>query len=64
VTSAGVRGRAAGVAVARQIAERFDLPFVDLRSLGVVATRPTRSKHAPLFGRALCPMRSTANVSS
>jgi hypothetical protein len=36
VTSAGVRGRAAGVAVARQIADRFDLPFIDLRSLGVV----------------------------
>jgi type IV pilus assembly protein PilB len=36
VTSAGVRGRAAGIAVARQIAERFDLPFIDLRALGVV----------------------------
>jgi type IV pilus assembly protein PilB len=36
VTSAGIRGRAAGIAVARQIAERFDLPFVDLRALGVV----------------------------
>jgi type IV pilus assembly protein PilB len=36
VTSAATRGRAAGVAVARQIAERFDLPFVDLRAIGVV----------------------------
>ncbi|MDQ1458611.1 MAG: type pilus assembly protein PilB, partial [Actinomycetota bacterium] len=36
MTSAGIRGRAAGIAVARQIAERFDLPFVDLRALGVV----------------------------
>jgi type IV pilus assembly protein PilB len=36
VTSAGIRGRAAGVTVARQIAERFDLPFLDLRALGVV----------------------------
>jgi type IV pilus assembly protein PilB len=35
VTSAGIRGRAAGAAVARQIAERFDLPFVDLRAVGV-----------------------------
>jgi type IV pilus assembly protein PilB len=36
MTSAGVRGRAAGVAVARQIAERFDLPYIDLRAVGVV----------------------------
>jgi type IV pilus assembly protein PilB len=36
VSSAAVRGRAAGIAVARQIAERFDLPFIDLRALGVL----------------------------
>jgi type IV pilus assembly protein PilB len=36
MSSAAVRGRAAGIAVARQIAERFDLPLIDLRALGVV----------------------------
>jgi type IV pilus assembly protein PilB len=36
VSSAAVRGRAAGIAVARQIAERFDLPFIDLRAIGVL----------------------------
>ena len=36
MTSAGTRNRAAGAAVAREIAERFDLPFVDLRVVGVV----------------------------
>jgi type IV pilus assembly protein PilB len=36
VSSAAIRGRAAGVALARQIAERFDLPLIDLRALGVV----------------------------
>jgi type IV pilus assembly protein PilB len=36
MTSSGTRGRPAGVAVARQIAERFDLPYIDLRALGVV----------------------------
>jgi type IV pilus assembly protein PilB len=36
LTSASTRGRAAGAAVAREIAERFDLPFVDLRVVGVL----------------------------
>jgi type IV pilus assembly protein PilB len=36
MSSVGTRGRAAGAAVARQIAERFALPFVDLRVVGVV----------------------------
>ncbi len=36
MTSAAIRGRAAGLAVARQIAERFALPLLDLRALGVV----------------------------
>jgi type IV pilus assembly protein PilB len=36
MTSLGTRGRAAGAAVARQAAERFELPYVDLRALGVV----------------------------
>ncbi|HEV7640810.1 MAG TPA: ATPase, T2SS/T4P/T4SS family, partial [Gaiellaceae bacterium] len=36
MTSAGTRSRAASAAVARQIAERFELPFVDLRAVGVV----------------------------
>ncbi|HET7450134.1 MAG TPA: GspE/PulE family protein [Gaiellaceae bacterium] len=36
MTSTGIRGRAAaGATVARQLAERFDLPFVDLRTIGV-----------------------------
>ena len=30
-----VRGRAAGATVARQLAERYDLPYVDLRAVGV-----------------------------
>jgi type IV pilus assembly protein PilB len=36
VSSAATRGRAAGIAVARQIAERFELPFIDLRAIGVL----------------------------
>jgi type IV pilus assembly protein PilB len=36
LTSASTRNRAAGAAAAREIAERFDLPFVDLRTVGVV----------------------------
>lgn len=36
MTSASTRNRAAGAAAAREIAERFDLPFVDLRTVGVV----------------------------
>jgi type IV pilus assembly protein PilB len=35
MTAPVTRGRAAGAALARQIAERFDLPVVDLRALGV-----------------------------
>jgi type IV pilus assembly protein PilB len=35
MTSPATRGRAAGAAVARQIAERFVLPLVDLRAVGV-----------------------------
>ena len=36
MTSTGMRGKsAAGAAVARQLAERFELPFVDLRATGV-----------------------------
>jgi type IV pilus assembly protein PilB len=31
----GARGRAAGAAVARQLAERFELPYIDLRATGV-----------------------------
>lgn len=36
MTSASIRKRAAGAAAALEIAERFDLPFVDLRIVGVV----------------------------
>jgi type IV pilus assembly protein PilB len=35
MAATGARGRAAGAAVARQLAERYDLPFADLRALGV-----------------------------
>jgi type IV pilus assembly protein PilB len=35
MTSSGTRGRAAGTALARQIADRFELPLVDLRTVGV-----------------------------
>jgi type IV pilus assembly protein PilB len=35
MSSTGIRGRVAGAAVARQIAERYELPFVDLRAAGV-----------------------------
>jgi type IV pilus assembly protein PilB len=35
MTLSGTRGRAAGAAVARQIADRFELPLIDLRVLGV-----------------------------
>ena len=35
MAASGIRGRAAGATVARQIAERFELPFVDLRQVGV-----------------------------
>ena len=35
MTATGARGRGAGAALARQTAERFALPFVDLRALGV-----------------------------
>jgi len=37
MSSTGTRGRAAGAAVARQTAERFALPYVDLRAMGVAA---------------------------
>jgi type IV pilus assembly protein PilB len=37
MSSQGTRGRAAGAAVARQTAERFELPYVDLRAMGVTA---------------------------
>jgi len=37
MSSMGTRGRAAGAAVARQTAERFALPYVDLRAMGVAA---------------------------
>ena len=36
MTSVSARSRAAGTAAAREIAERFHLPFVDLRAVGVV----------------------------
>ncbi|MDX6475962.1 MAG: ral secretion pathway protein [Gaiellaceae bacterium] len=36
MSSTGTRGRAAGATVARQTAERYVLPFVDLRTTGVV----------------------------
>jgi type IV pilus assembly protein PilB len=38
MAAAGMRGRLAGAAVARQLAERFELPFVDLREVGVERT--------------------------
>ena len=36
MTSANTRSRVASAAAARELAERFDLPFVDLRVVGVV----------------------------
>jgi type IV pilus assembly protein PilB len=52
MTSAGTRGRPASIAIARQIAERFDLPYVDLRDVGVVRAA-AEAIDARTLGRAV-----------